>query len=95
MRPADVRRCIKGPHFAALHPLFDQFATELDGFNDGVAERMLTLGGLAVVNPVRRTVRRPVRSAADPSDPVRPRLRGRGAAPKPDPRPAEIAPDWR
>ena len=39
---------IKGPHFAALHPLFDQFATALDGFNDAVAERVLTLGGLAV-----------------------------------------------
>ena len=39
---------IKGPHFAALHPLFDQFATELAGFNDEIAERMLTLGGLAV-----------------------------------------------
>jgi starvation-inducible DNA-binding protein len=39
---------IKGPHFAALHPLFDTFATELAAFNDEVAERILTLGGLAV-----------------------------------------------
>lgn len=39
---------IKGPQFAALHPLFDQFATELAAFNDAVAERGLTLGVLAV-----------------------------------------------
>ncbi|MEZ6036012.1 MAG: DNA starvation/stationary phase protection protein Dps [Planctomycetota bacterium] len=39
---------IKGPHFAALHPLFDQFATDLATLNDGLAERALTLGGMAV-----------------------------------------------
>ncbi len=39
---------IKGPHFAALHPLFDTFATDLATENDTVAERILTLGGLAV-----------------------------------------------
>ncbi|MCB9877936.1 MAG: DNA starvation/stationary phase protection protein Dps [Planctomycetes bacterium] len=39
---------IKGPHFAALHPLFDQFATDLALLNDGLAERALTLGGMAV-----------------------------------------------
>ena len=39
---------IKGPQFAALHPLFDQFATDLATHNDTVAERILTLGGLAV-----------------------------------------------
>jgi starvation-inducible DNA-binding protein len=39
---------IKGPHFAALHPLFDTFATELAAHNDEIAERILTLGGLAV-----------------------------------------------
>ena len=39
---------IKGPHFAALHPLFDGFATDIAGHNDEVAERVLTLGGLAV-----------------------------------------------
>lgn len=39
---------IKGPQFAALHPLFDTFATDLATENDTVAERILTLGGLAV-----------------------------------------------
>lgn len=39
---------IKGPQFAALHPLFDTFATDLAVHNDGIAERILTLGGLAV-----------------------------------------------
>ncbi len=40
---------VKGPHFAALHPLFENFATAVLGFNDEVAERILTLGGLAGV----------------------------------------------
>jgi starvation-inducible DNA-binding protein len=35
---------VKGPHFAALHPLLDGFATALAGFNDEVAERAVTLG---------------------------------------------------
>jgi starvation-inducible DNA-binding protein len=39
---------IKGAHFAALHPLFDQFATDQAANNDDVAERILTLGHLAV-----------------------------------------------
>lgn len=39
---------IKGPQFAALHPLFDQFATDLQAHNDTVAERIRTLGSLAV-----------------------------------------------
>jgi starvation-inducible DNA-binding protein len=39
---------IRGPHFAALHPLFDQFATDQAANNDAVAERILTLGHLAV-----------------------------------------------
>lgn len=39
---------IKGPQFAALHPLFDTFASDLGNENDTVAERILTLGGLAV-----------------------------------------------
>jgi starvation-inducible DNA-binding protein len=38
---------IKGPHFAALHPLFETFAVGLAAFNDEVAERAVTLGGLA------------------------------------------------
>lgn len=39
---------IKGPQFAALHPLFDTFATDLSVHNDGIAERIRTLGSLAV-----------------------------------------------
>ena len=38
---------IKGPQFAALHPLFDEFASSIAGFNDDIAERLVTLGGLA------------------------------------------------
>jgi starvation-inducible DNA-binding protein len=38
---------IKGPHFAALHPLFETFAVALAAFNDQIAERAVTLGGLA------------------------------------------------
>ncbi len=35
---------IKGPQFAALHPLFETFAVSLAGFNDAIAERAVTLG---------------------------------------------------
>jgi len=38
---------IKGPHFATLHPLFETFAIALAAFNDQIAERAITLGGLA------------------------------------------------
>jgi starvation-inducible DNA-binding protein len=38
---------IKGPLFASLHPLFDGFAGALSGYNDAVAERIVTLGGRA------------------------------------------------
>ena len=38
---------VKGPHFAALHPLFETFAVALAGFNDAIAERAVTLGALA------------------------------------------------
>jgi len=38
---------IKGPHFAALHPLFETFATSLGNHNDSVAERAVTLGAKA------------------------------------------------
>jgi starvation-inducible DNA-binding protein len=38
---------VKGPHFPSLHPLFETFATSLANFNDAVAERAVTLGGLA------------------------------------------------
>lgn len=39
---------IKGPQFPSLHPLFDTFATELSANNDEIAERVVTLGALAV-----------------------------------------------
>src|SRR5688500_17031286 len=38
---------VKGPHFAALHPLFESFATSLAAHNDDIAERAVTLGALA------------------------------------------------
>ena len=38
---------IKGPHFAALHPLFETFAVSLANHNDTIAERAVTLGGRA------------------------------------------------
>jgi len=38
---------IKGPHFAALHPLFETFAISLGNHNDSVAERAVTLGAKA------------------------------------------------
>jgi starvation-inducible DNA-binding protein len=38
---------VKGPLFPSLHPLFEQFAVSLAGFNDQVAERAVTLGATA------------------------------------------------
>ena len=38
---------IKGPQFAALHPLFETFAVALANHNDTIAERAVTLGGKA------------------------------------------------
>jgi starvation-inducible DNA-binding protein len=38
---------IKGPQFAALHPLFETFAVSLANHNDTLAERAVTLGGRA------------------------------------------------
>ena len=38
---------IKGPQFPSLHPLFETFAVALAAFNDQIAERAVTLGGLA------------------------------------------------
>jgi starvation-inducible DNA-binding protein len=39
---------IRGPQFPTLHPLFEQFALELAAHNDAIAERAVTLGGLAI-----------------------------------------------
>jgi len=38
---------IKGPNFAAWHPLFETFAVSLANHNDSIAERAVTLGGRA------------------------------------------------
>jgi starvation-inducible DNA-binding protein len=38
---------IKGPLFASVHPLLDQYATEIAAYNDEVAERAVILGALA------------------------------------------------
>lgn len=38
---------VKGPHFIALHELFDSVAAEVTEFVDTVAERAVALGGIA------------------------------------------------
>lgn len=38
---------VKGPHFIALHELFDKVAEELEEFTDEIAERAVELGGVA------------------------------------------------
>lgn len=38
---------VKGMNFIALHELFDQVATEVEGFSDLIAERVTILGGTA------------------------------------------------
>ncbi|MBL9166157.1 MAG: DNA starvation/stationary phase protection protein Dps [Verrucomicrobiales bacterium] len=38
---------VKGPHFIALHELFDQIAEEVEKFSDDIAERAVALGGSA------------------------------------------------
>jgi len=38
---------VRGPQFPSLHPLFETMATGLAAHNDAVAERAVTLGGLA------------------------------------------------
>jgi starvation-inducible DNA-binding protein len=39
---------VKGPHFIGLHELFDKAAEELEEFIDGIAERSVELGGVAL-----------------------------------------------
>ena len=39
---------VKGPHFIGLHELFDKVAEELEEFTDGIAERAVELGGIAL-----------------------------------------------
>jgi starvation-inducible DNA-binding protein len=52
---------IKGPQFAALHPLFETFAVSLAAFNDAIAERAVTLGlnALGTARHVAKTSRLP------------------------------------
>lgn len=52
---------VRGPQFPALHPLFEQFATQLANDNDSIAERAVTLGGLATggIKAVAKTSRIP------------------------------------
>jgi starvation-inducible DNA-binding protein len=38
---------LKGPHFAALHPLFDSIASSALSYNDEIAERAVALGAFA------------------------------------------------
>src|ERR1700760_233395 len=38
---------VKGPHFIALHELFDKVAEEIDEYTDMIAERIMQLGGVA------------------------------------------------
>lgn len=60
---------VRGPQFPALHPLFEQFATQLAAHNDTIAERAVTLGGLAA--GTARNVARHSRLAAYPVDVTR------------------------
>ena len=39
---------VRGPQFPSLHPLFEQFATQLALHDDAIAERAVTLGALAI-----------------------------------------------
>ncbi len=39
---------VKGPHFIGLHELFDKTAEKIEEFIDGIAERAVKLGGVAL-----------------------------------------------
>jgi DNA-binding ferritin-like protein (oxidative damage protectant) len=39
---------VKGANFLQLHELFDQIATQLDGYADTIAERVTALGDMAL-----------------------------------------------
>lgn len=60
---------IKGPHFAALHPLFETFAVSLAAHNDTIAERAVTLG--AQIRGTARHVASHSRLPEYPQDTVR------------------------
>lgn len=52
---------LKGPLFAVLHPLFDEFASSVNDHNDKIAERAMILGGnaLGTARHVAKTSRLP------------------------------------
>lgn len=56
---------VKGPQFAALHPLFETFAVGLAVHVDAIAERAVTLGAQA-----RGTARHVARASSLPEYPV-------------------------
>jgi starvation-inducible DNA-binding protein len=60
---------VKGPQFPSLHPLFETFAAELANHNDAIAERAVTLGGVAF--GTSRHVARTSRLPEYPSDTAR------------------------
>jgi starvation-inducible DNA-binding protein len=60
---------VKGPHFAALHPLYETFAVDLAASNDEVAERAVTLG--ARVHGTARHVAKTSRVPEYPIEAVR------------------------
>jgi starvation-inducible DNA-binding protein len=60
---------IRGPQFPALHPLFEQFAIQLATHNDAIAERAVTLGGVAA--GTSRSVAKRSRIAEYPNDTTR------------------------
>jgi starvation-inducible DNA-binding protein len=39
---------VKGPHFIALHELFDKVNDDVEGYVDLIAERAVQLGGIAL-----------------------------------------------
>jgi starvation-inducible DNA-binding protein len=60
---------VRGPQFPSLHPLFETFANQLATYNDSVAERAVTLGGLAT--GTARHVARTSRLSEYPQDTTR------------------------
>lgn len=60
---------VKGPHFPALHPLFEEIAVGLAAHGDAVAERAVTLGARA--RGTARHVARASRLADYPLDVTR------------------------
>lgn len=60
---------VRGPQFPALHPLFEQIAAQTAAHNDSIAERAVTLGGLAL--GTLRHVARASKLAEYPADTTR------------------------